>query len=47
MSEPFPVQENNNLEAVRAAVAAPHRSIREFFETLAIALFLASVFKFY
>ncbi len=47
MSEPFPVQENNNLEAVRTALAAPHRPIREFFETLAIALFLASVFKFY
>ena len=47
MSEPHSVPETDQFEAVRKALSARHRSARELLETLAIALFLASVFKFY
>ncbi len=47
MSEPFDIQKNDNRSAVRQALNHPFRSTRELLETLAIALFLATVFKFY
>ena len=47
MSEPLPIQEKENRDALRQAAFAPYRSTREFLETLAIALFLASIFKFF